>query len=386
LTTGYQIDSALVARYAREETPPAPIAFPLSDPHAHDPGLSLAEYDALEAAGAAHLPPPLLTAFRPSTFEQFGFPTRIRETREILRYADWNWEQYGPRLFARGAVYPEVCFINAFTRDEWAMIDGLGRSVAQMTQRRGGRPVRPVTVLMNAITPLRIMSRLAEGASRSISVFEVGPGMAYLGPMLAALGHRYRCFDVTQAFCLWQHHMLRWTVGSGFAELAQAPLDAPIPDAAVVNVPWWRYVGFLFGDSIEPVDVVYSNSNLCEMMPDARRCVLQLSHRMLSQSPLGVFCYIGPGAPAQCNASQLQDEIAKAGFQRVAGAPFAAWTAHKNPAHIAALFNKGIPHFNPSRRDEIFPADVVMRIPRAQAPLDVPYAKWLWGWEPPYLD
>ncbi len=53
---------------------------------------------------------------------------------------------------------------------------------------------------------------------------------------------------------------------------------------------------------------------------------------------------------------------------------------------MTAAFAHGIPFFNPSRRPEIYPADVVMRIPRHEAPINIPYTKWLLDWVPPYID
>src|SRR5262249_46432719 len=97
--------------------------------------------------------------------------------------------------------------------------------------------------------------------------------------------------------------------------------------------------------------------------------------------------YIGPGANAQCTASELQEEIQSKGFHRVEGAPFAAWTVRKdNAGAIAAAFGNDIPLFNPSGNSEIYPANIVMRIPRDEAPVDVPYTKWLLNWVPPYSD
>jgi hypothetical protein len=388
LSQDYRIDPALNERYAPSPAHrPEPVPFCLDDPWPDDPGLTPTAYDLHESNGTAKFPLPIIAAFRPITFEQVGFATRIKDASEILRYADWNHEQFGPKLFARGAIYPAVCFVNSFSADEWAMIEGLGQSVARMTKTRCGQAVRPVTTLMNAISPLRIIHRLGEIHGKAMTIFEVGPGMAYVGPMLAKVGHRYRCFDVTQAFCLWQHHMLRWAVGEDFEEMIGKPADSPIPsEKAVVNLPWWRYVDFLFGETI-PADVVYSTGNLCEMTHDARQCVLQVSHRMLASSPIGVLFYIGPGAVAQCSVDQLFDEIRANGFHRVDGVPFACWTARQETAGaIAFAFRGGIPLFNPSKRSEIYPADIVMRIPRSEAPVDVPYTKWRLGWEPSYLD
>lgn len=383
------IDEALLARYAKGAlTPQAAQLFPLDDPWPDDPGLSPAAYDRFEVDGGRYLPIQFIRAFRPLTFEQTGFPTRISDTAEILRYADWNVEGSIPRLFERGATYRHICYVNAFTSDEWAIMAALTRSVARLTAKRCGRAVRPLTTAMMALTPFRIIQQVAAASGGGpMTVFEVGPGMAYLGPLLASKGHRYRCFDVTQAFCLWQHHMLRWTAGHHFAEMTGQPPGEPIPDdKLVVNLPWWTYPRFLEQSPIR-ADFVYSNANLGEMTADARRCVLEVSLAMLRDSPLGLFFYIGPGQLAQCTQDQLNAEIQARGFNRVEGLPFTGWVARKDQAQrIAAMFSGGIRHYDPSHRPELYPADVVMRIPRNEAPLDIAYTRWAFGWEPPYLD
>jgi hypothetical protein len=163
--------------------------------------------------------------------------------------------------------------------------------------------------------------------------------------------------------------------------------DAPIPEKQIVNLPWWRYVEFLFDEVIQSIDIVYSNANLCEMTADARRCVLQVSQRMLAASPVGMFFYIGPGQQAQCTVDELKSEMRSNGFHRVAETPFAAWTTRPEAAAaVQALFAEGIPFFNPSGRPGLYPADLVMRIPRNEAPVDIPYARWSSGWEPSYRD
>jgi hypothetical protein len=383
------VDEDLLARYAEgSPTLPASGPFPLDDPWPDDPGLSPAAYDRLEVEGGRHLPFQIIRAFRPITFEQLGFPTRITETAEILRYADWNTDGSAPRLFARGATYHHVCYVNAFTADEAALTSALAASVSRMTAKRCGRAVRPFTTMINALTPFRIIQQVIVASGKAATTtFEVGPGMAYLGPLLASQGHRYRCVDVTQAFCLWQHHMLRWTVGRGFVEMTGQAEDQSIPeDKPVVNLPWWLYPRLLERPAIQ-ADFVYSNANLGEMTADARRCVLEVSFAMLRESPIGLFFYIGPGHMAQCSIEQLHAEIQSMGFTRVEELPFAGWVARKEQAErIAAVFARGIEHHDPSRRAELYPADVVMRIPRSEAPLDIAYTRWSFGWEPPYLD
>ena len=52
--------------------------------------LTVAEYDALEQEAKIGLSFCELMAFAPRTFEDLGFPHRVADDRELVRYADWN--------------------------------------------------------------------------------------------------------------------------------------------------------------------------------------------------------------------------------------------------------------------------------------------------------
>ena len=79
--------------------------------------LTPADYDRLEQQAIRHCSVPLLQAFRPVTYQQVGFPCHVTEEVELLRYVDHNFEPEVKGLFAEGASFPPVAYVNDFTAD-----------------------------------------------------------------------------------------------------------------------------------------------------------------------------------------------------------------------------------------------------------------------------
>lgn len=344
-------------------------------------------YDSVEQRAMIGCTIPELMAFRPVTFEQVGYPTRVRFEEELARYVDHNFEAEVPRLFDEGKVFPPIGYVNAFTLDEKALFDGIRDAVAAMSLRSFGRAMRPITNLMVQMGPYRTMDHLAKSFDiKQLAVFEVGPGLAYLGALLAQAGHRYLSYDATQSLYLWQNRLLAEIAGDDFVEMANAPDPQQALSGRVVHLPWWEYVKFLQGTAVR-ADVVYSNSNLGEMSRLALRHVLHISRHMLAGSKIGLFMYFSTGMCAQNSAETIASELTQFGYHKVFDSPFIAYTV--NPGSVAAVsraFRDGIPHVNPSGSSKRLTASEALALRRAEAPLDVQLTTWNHGWIPPFID
>jgi hypothetical protein len=344
-------------------------------------------YDDLEKQGVAELPIPVMMAFKPVTFERYGYPTHISSMREVLRYADHNCEAEVPGLYRPGATFAPVGYVNSFTTDERQMLDTLRNRVAAATLRDFGRAVKPATNLLVQMGPFRVMSHLARSFDLApMTLFEVGPGAAYLGAMMAVAGHRYFAFDVTQSLYVWQQYLLNTVAEGDFAETAAMPDFDPGISARVVHLPWWQYVKLLYGTKTR-ADVVYSNSNLGEMSPLALKHVLHISREILQDSPLGLFGYFSTGMTAQSSPEQIAAAFVSAGYRLVFKEPFMAYVLDgHDSSRLEAAFKGGIPFYEPSGKGQRFDANEVMAMKRSEAPLDARLAAWNYGWQPPYID
>jgi len=344
-------------------------------------------YDTSEHRGMIERSAPQLMAFRPVTFAQVGYPMRVSLEEELARYVDHNFEPEVPRLFDSGAEFPPIGYVNAFTPDEKKLLDSIRDAVAGMSLRRFGRAIRPISNLMVQMGPFRAIDHVARTSGmKQLTVFEVGPGLAYLGALLAQAGHRYLSYDVTQSLYLWQNRLLSEIAKSDFVEMVLDPNPQHLLSERVVHLPWWEYVKLLPGTAAR-ADIVYSNSNLGEMSLLALKHVLHISRHMLVDSQIGLFMFFSRGYCAQNSAKSIAAEFAQFGYHKIFDRPFVAYALHPEKASaITKAFDKTLPHFNPSSSDVRLTANEVMAIPRAEAPLDVQLTSWNYGWVPPFID
>jgi hypothetical protein len=354
------------------------------------PPLTVERYDQAEAQARVGVSIPHLMAFRPVAFESVGWPTRVSNENELLRYVDHNFEAEVPALYKRGAVFDPIGYRNAFSLDEQTLIAAISDRVADLTEHSFGRRIRPMTNLLVQTGPFRVMNQLASAfGQKPLSVFEVGPGAGYLGAMLAHAGHRYLSYDVAQSLYLWQSRLLQAVADSDFIELAglhDSSAEAAALGARVVHLPWWTYVKML-GSTPVRADVIYSNSNLSEMTMVALRHVLLISRQMLADSPSGVFCFFSKGMPSQTPHDQIDEVFRQHGYHKAFDSPFHAFTTRQDIVRpLYNLFKRGIHIFNPSGRKDMVDAAAVVPIRRAEAPLDLQLTVALHGWTPPLLD
>lgn len=354
------------------------------------PVLSVETYDAEEQKAVIGLAVPHLMAFTPVSYQMVGWPHRIKDQRELARFADHNFEAEIAGLFQPGAKFDPVGYRNSFSQDEMELIANVRDKVRSFTKRWFGRRVAPVSNILVQMGPFRMMDQLRRHFEKpNLSVFEVGPGAGYLGAFLAVTGHRYASYDIAQSYYLWQSCLMQATGGEDFLELAavdEIARDKAVGPYRVTHIPWWVYASYLGGPPIK-TDIVYSNSNLSEMSRVSLRMVLQISRMMLQDSDIGVFTFFSKGMPAQTPHEQMDAEFEMFGFHKVFEAPFFAYTTKPEQVEkIRAAFANGIDDYDPSGRGGTFSANEATALRRDEAPLDCQLTQWYHGWQPPFVD
>ena len=349
--------------------------------------LTPARYDEAERAAVKRLSVPIMMAFRPVTYRSVGFPVSVTDEVELARYVDHNYEQEVPGLYKPGASFAPVAYVNAFTPDERDLFNQIRERVVALSSILFGQPVRPITNLMVQMGPFRIMHEIARvTGSKTLSVFEAGPGLGYLGALLALTGHRYASFDVTQALYLWQNRLLQVAASGDLLEAAIHSDLPPLDKARVVHLPWWHFVQLRTTSPVR-ADIVYSNSNLGEMSPLARKHLLQAGRNILANSKIGLFMYMSTGMLAHGTAESLHAEFEAFGYVKVCDIPFIGYThGSRNVSSLLDAFKNGVPHFSPSGAPATLAANEVMALKRSEAPLDCQISEWSHGWQPPFVD
>jgi hypothetical protein len=321
--------------------------------------LTIEAYDAAEQEARIGLSFAEIMAFAPRTFANLGLPDRVKDERELVRYADWNLDAENREYFRPGQFFGGPAVQTDYTQDEVDLMNRVRDQAVEVTQRMG-RPVRPLSGPFAQLGFFRIISALRAAQGRALDVFEVGPGTGYLGAMLLNYGNTYAWMDNAQALYLWQHRL--------------------VGDRAR-GVPWWEFVR---AGIQRPVDIVVSNANLGEMTHDAMRIMVRHAKEALKDSPLGIFMFTHVGAPMHNGFEGVDRELRSIGFRHVFSRLFQGYLAHDRvlPDAVMALQNE-IPLFNPSGRPERFTGAQAVSIPKDQEPLDLDFVRRLGKWEPP---
>jgi hypothetical protein len=328
--------------------------------------MTVAEYDAAELEAKVGLSFAEIMAFAPRTFAALGFPDRVRDDRELVRYADWNRDTGNQEYFRPGHFFGGPAVQTDYTHDEVELMDR-ARDQCLVATGKLGRPVRP---LCGPFAQLGLFRILAAIGLPGLRVFEVGPGTAYLGAMLINAGAAYYSFtDNAQALFLWQCRLM--------AEVGYQLTPR-------VGLPWWD---FARGRNLPPVDVVVSNTNLGEMTGDALKITAVRARQMLEGSALGLFLFVNIGAPMHNSEDGVARALMAAGFRLMFSQLFKGYVPNRALGPLAvtmpATLGTAIPLYNPSGRPGTVSGGEAVHLPDDQRPLDLAVTELLEGWRPP---
>ena len=251
--------------------------------------LTVAEYERIEQAAMAQTPNRVIEAFQPVTFLQLGYPVRIRSEAELFKYIDVMQETRFENDYSN--------FIGGLTAKEFELVQKLTSLVCKFSEERFQRQAIARSSLVRMINVLRHIQYLFGSAQPR--VFEIGPGCGYLGAMLMLLGYPYAATDVTQAFYLYQNHLLDFISNGQAWEGAEKTISPAmlgnIPPGSAAHIPWWDFVQ-MRPESVPQFDIVTCNHALCEMHPDSLRFTLKIARALLEgQAGPKAFIFEGWG-------------------------------------------------------------------------------------------
>jgi hypothetical protein len=242
--------------------------------------LDVATYDAAEEVAAGQFSNRIVQAFYPEMFTTLGYPMRVKRAEQLWRYIDVMHE-------TRTDHNIEV-LLQGMTSEEFELYKRVVKIVDEHATKNFNMRAHPTAALLRAIHALRLI-KIVTGSERP-TVLEVGPGCGYLAMLLVMEGYPYIGTEVTQAFYLYQNHMLSH-VATQLHELAAEDGDIltvaqPKPGTAI-HIPWWKWITLTPEKIKLSAGIMTSNHVLCEMHPSSMAYMAVVGHRMLSNPPGG---------------------------------------------------------------------------------------------------
>jgi hypothetical protein len=305
--------------------------------------LSVSEYDEKERRAKSALSFQEVRAFASTAMDVTGFPARLETESQIASYMDWNDGDNTDVLFKPNSFVPVRALRTSFTAEEVALAREVADAVAGLTKEATGREMRPIASLLSMFGLFRIIQAMkAAWALPQVSVYEIGPGNGYLGPLLALTGDRYAATDNSQAFYLWQNRLLAAVAPEEFWDWAEKGPPAGAP--RIQHLPWWDYVKLRDG-AAPRVDLFVSNCNLGEMNRYALKYTTRIARRLVADSPIGRFLYVSVGNPLHASPQSIEQEIQLSGFHKIYGTLFHCFGVRRETGPNEPNLDKEIPLF-----------------------------------------
>lgn len=300
--------------------------------------LTLSAYDQKESSALLDLSNDHIRAFAPVTFIQAGYPIRVDDERQLIRYVDTMQELSNPRGY-----YDEMLY----SSDEARLVVEICDVVADLSERSFGRRIRPWMGPLATIKLFRAIEGMSAVVGRKLKVFELGPGSGYLGAMLLKNGHSYASMDITQGFYLWQSRLMETLAREEFLEGAEEQAWPYSRPSRVSHIPWWDYVRMARFPAPQ-FDVIACDHALGEMHAYALRYVAQLSRLMLEDAPNGMVIYCSIGAPNISSEEAVRLNFERVGLERIVSGEVTAFCPRGREVseRLRELGTK-IPFFNP---------------------------------------
>lgn len=343
--------------------------------------LTIEQYDRAEGAALSRIGYAQHAAISTKTFTDYGFPVRMTDPAQLVRYIDFfvgaRLDTLRPEQFYRGSSIE-----TNYSEDEAALLIKIGDGVRAITGQMCDKPYAVHFNHLNAMGLFRVVQEIAGKYGREkLSIFEVGPGCGYTGALLGTLGHDYMSYDITQGYYIWQSLLLEHFFGCEFTELAGAEDAALSARARIAHMPWWVFLDLFKGQPVA-ADVVISSANLGEMHLFSLRYVLRTARQMLAGSDVGLLVFADMGAQHLNTHEIIEDELGRAGFRQVISANVFAYALDGASVSqdLVDSLEAEIPLFNPSGRQTTMGADQFVTFRESELPEELKFYAYVSDW------
>lgn len=153
----------------------------------------------LKGRGEGKLSNRFLEAFQPVAFDKVGYPTRINDDKELIRYVDVLHELQEEFYYKN--------FLYSITVDEFELLKHITVKVLNFTKDTFGKDILVKSPILSSIGELRQINYISKDEKELPTIFEIGAGSGYLGALLYFKGYNYISTDITQSLYLYQNKL-----------------------------------------------------------------------------------------------------------------------------------------------------------------------------------
>lgn len=269
--------------------------------------LTVKTYNQKEQEGGRVLPNRFLEAFQPVHFDKVGYPTRIIDDKELIRYVD-VFHELKEKFYYERLLY-------GITVDEFELLKDLTIKVLNFTKDVFGKDILVKSPILSSIAELRQINHISRDEKKSPTIFEIGAGSGYLGALLYLKGYNYISTDITQSLYLYQNKLWNYLSKGNVYELIDDVENnsLEIDNNKIIHIPYWNLLKLV--NNPFKVDIFIANHCLCEMHENALLFYLKLASVLMRNSEYKLFIFQSTGATIVRDAFTLTKIFYKMGFE-----------------------------------------------------------------------
>ena len=272
-------------------------------------------YRKSEVTGLGYLSADHVRAAYPLTFWMHGYPTRIQNQLDLLKYVDTMQELSDLNYFLN------QMFISEEEKLRIQMFEKIvGSTTLNSLKVRVDPWIGPLATLPVA-RAVQVLSKIKN--RRSLNILEIGSGSGYLTAHLANMGHRIWATDITEGFYLWQSLFWSSLCKNHFFEGQRLkPFQSLLNiDHKVVHIPWWVFFS-CYASEVPSFDVVICDHALGEMYPYGYKYVVSMIKKLSHVNQEICVLYESFGEPRFQGPAHLDSDLSSFGFCRLEIKPF----------------------------------------------------------------
>lgn len=310
------------------------------------------QYDQLEARASKFFPNRIIQAFKPVTFTQFGYPTRINEGGELWKYHDvmheGRFRKWLKKEFSAGMSEEELrMFTFAVT-----LTEAFGKTLSTLPLSSGQDGMSISLANFSRITAL------LKTIGDTTEILELGPGCGYLLLLLGLNGYNTCAFEITQALYLYQNRLFNYA--NDYCELKNVNFRMP-------NHPYWW--DFITSYNFEHCGIVVANHMLNEMHPYSLRWILaSLSNSWSSSSKFHCVYAEGLGGGHAIGKHSLVKLFAEYGFEHTQWGEIHIWRMANGESTACILEKAHNLLVDRERLDTLLILDALEKLDRNNSP------------------